>query len=91
MSSNWTQNVGVSLDLKSPPVITNGPQSLYTEALFQNDFFFFFTTILLAYKLCPAHIKFFIIANSLNKRMKGKRKESNKESIEIAVLELSID
>ena len=41
--------------------------------------------------MCPAHIKFFIIANSLNKRMKGKRKESNKESIEIAVLELSID
>ena len=38
------------------------------------------STVLLAYKLCPAHIKFFIIANSLNKRMKGKRKESNKES-----------
>ena len=64
----------------------------YNEALLKRAFLpFFFYCYTLTYKLCPAHIKFFITANSLNKRMKGKRTERNKESTEIAVLKLLVD
>ena len=59
------------------------------KALLKRKFLPVFTTTFLAYKQCLAHIEFSIIVNFLNKRMKkGRRKERNKESIEIAVLEL---